>query len=235
MHDCIQAVFFDAVGTLVFPQPPAPAVYALIGRKFGSRLTEDAIAARFRAAWAREEALDQAAGYRTSEEREVRRWRAIVSSVLDDVADGEACFMQLYLHFARPEAWACAPGAGTMLTRLAQQGIGLGMASNYDHRLRGVVAGIPALSLLKRLVISAEVGWRKPAVEFFTAMTAAAAVPRGKLLYVGDDPENDYRGAQAAEIHPILFDTAGRSAGRGYHRITRLEEVLSLLVSSDQG
>ena len=49
----VRAVFFDAVGTLIHPQPSAAAVYAAVGRRFGTRRTEEEIAARFPTAFAR--------------------------------------------------------------------------------------------------------------------------------------------------------------------------------------
>src|SRR5262245_54780253 len=101
----IQAVAFDAVGTLLFPEPSAAVVYADVGRRFGSRLDVEEIARRFRAAFHEEEQIDVADDLRTSEEREERRWRRIVKRVLDDVSDGEQCFRRLYDHFARPDAW----------------------------------------------------------------------------------------------------------------------------------
>ena len=71
------------------------------------------------------------------------RWRDIVASVLDDVTDPEGCFEELYRHFARPEAWTCDPQAAPVLEQLAARGLVLGLASNYDHRLRPVAAGKP--------------------------------------------------------------------------------------------
>ncbi|HEY1861150.1 MAG TPA: HAD family hydrolase, partial [Gemmataceae bacterium] len=161
--ESFRAVFFDAVGTLIHPEPPAPAVYAQVGRRFGSRLSLEIIRDRFLAAFQREELADRANEYRTSEEREVERWRNIVYSVLNDVTDREACFAELFAHFAHPEFWRCDADAEVTLCELAARGYQLGLASNYDTRLRSVVAGLPALNPLSDLVISSEVGWRKPA------------------------------------------------------------------------
>src|SRR5262245_53234572 len=183
-----RAISFDAVGTLIHPDPPAPAVYAAAGRRYGSRLTEEAIAARFRAAFADEERRDQGR-LTTDERREEERWRQIVAAVLG-VTDAEACFRELWDHFARPGSWGPADGAGPVLAELARRGYVLGLASNYDARLRPVAAGLPELAPLARLVISSEVGWRKPAGEFFAAVVAAAGAAPDKVLYVGDDPLN---------------------------------------------
>src|SRR3954468_9457450 len=101
----VRAVFFDAVGTVIHPEPSAGAAYAEFGRRFGSRLEASEVRRRFAAAFQREEDEDARSGHRTDEGREVQRWRRIVASVLDDVADREGCFAPLYEHFANPAAW----------------------------------------------------------------------------------------------------------------------------------
>lgn len=207
----VRAVCFDAVGTLIVPDPPAAVAYADVGRRFGSRLPVDVIEARFRAAFRAEEAIDHQNGLRTDEGREERRWRRIVAAVLDDVGDGEGCFRALWEHFSHPEAWRCAPDAAATLAELARRGYGLGLASNYDRRLRTVVAGLPALRPIEWLVISSEVGWRKPARPFFDAVVVTAGVSADQILFVGDDPVNDDEGARAAGLRSLLLDPIDQS------------------------
>jgi putative hydrolase of the HAD superfamily len=225
----IQVVAFDAVGTLLHPRPRAPAVYAEIGRRFGSRHSIEVIAGRFRAAFTQEEEQDRRNGFKTSEEREIARWRAIVSKVLDDINDSETCFQELFAHFARPESWSCDPDAEKILEHLAGQGYRLGIASNYDHRLRSVVAGIRSLGLLQHVVISSDVGWRKPAREFFAALCMALTAPPAQVLYIGDDPVNDLAGARDAGLMALLFDPQGRFATAGVPRIGSLQDVIGVL------
>lgn len=200
----VQAIFFDAVGTLIFPNPSAADIYADVGRRHGSRLVLDEVRERFTAAFAREEALDHAAGLRTSEEREQQRWRNIVAAVLDDVGDPQACFDELYEHFARPEAWRVDPAAARILRQFRDKGHRLGMASNFDRRLRTVVAGLRELQPMTHFVVSSEIGWRKPAPQFFAAMCRDVDLPATRILLIGDDLVNDQQGAVAAGMHSIL-------------------------------
>ena len=221
----IRAIVCDAVGTLIHPDPPAALLYAQVAARFGAVLAPEVIAARFREAFRREEAIDRAAGLRTSEERERQRWRRIVADVLPEVGDAEACFQELFEHFRRPTAWRCERGTGATLDHLGSAGYRLGLASNYDGRLRPVVAGLPELRpVANHLVISSEVGWRKPAGPFFAALCGQTGGAPQEILYVGDDPDNDYEGARAAGLRAVLFDPENR-AREVTNRISRLTDL----------
>ena len=224
----VRAIVFDAVGTLIRPDPPAAYVYAAVGKRFGSVLDRDEIGRRFRTAFTRQEEVDQQAKFRTSESREVERWRRIVKEVLTDVTDSEACFWELFHHFARPGAWRCEQETGGVLAQLAGRGYALALASNYDRRLRSVVAGITALAPLQHLVISSEVGWRKPAPEFYAAVCASLGAREKDVLHVGDDGVNDYEGALACGLGAILFDPRGQTLA-GVARIRGLAELLDVM------
>jgi len=219
-------VFFDAVGTLIHPEPPAPVVYAAVGRRFGSRLDETTVSFRFRAAFRRQEEADHAGNLRTDEGREVARWRAIVREVFDDIPDAERCFQELYAHFASAVAWRGESEAAEVLAALAARGFLLGIASNFDHRLRGLVEKMPALRPVQHLVISSEIGWRKPAPEFFAAMCRQAASPPEQILYVGDDLANDYVGAKASGLQAVLLDPKQSYAVSEEVRIKSLSGLL---------
>jgi putative hydrolase of the HAD superfamily len=223
----VGAVVFDAVGTLIDPEPAAPQVYAEVGHRFGSRLTPSEIAPRFAAAFQREEAYDREQAWRTDEAREVDRWRHIVARVLEDVADADGCFQELFAHFARPEAWRCSMDAATTLETLARKGYLLAMASNYDQRLRSVTGGLPALRSIKHLVISSEVGWRKPSPRFFTTLCHRIGYRAEQILHVGDDAANDYEGARAVGMRACLLDL--RKDHKVVVRIERLNDLLELV------
>jgi putative hydrolase of the HAD superfamily len=201
-----QAVFFDAVGTLLFPKPAAPTVYADVARRAGLELSPDDVRTRFLAAYRAQEQLDRNAGWVTSEERERERWQTIVGDTLRGVPDPDACFHELFEHFAKPTAWEVDPHIGSVLEKLLERGFVVGMGSNYDSRLLSVLAGFPELApLQERVVVSATVGFRKPAAEFFRAVITSAGCEAHQIVFVGDDLDNDYHGAEAAGLHAMLL------------------------------
>lgn len=201
----IKMVYFDAVGTLLFPEPSPGEAYFRAGQRFGSSATLAECKERFRIAFAAQEAIDAANGYRTSEERERERWRAIVAEVLPDVNDAEACFVFLWDWFADYQNWRIEPDAFHAFWALSARGLEIGLASNFDRRLERICfKNADFVAMLDRIVISSEVGWKKPARGFFDALTSKHA-PH-EVLMVGDDLENDYHGARAAGLHAILLD-----------------------------
>lgn len=219
-----KAVFFDAVGTVLHPVRGAPAVYADAAVRYGLP-GEDAAAilARFRAAYLRQEVIDEQAGWATDEVREVARWRAIVHETLPGAPD--ECFHSLYQHFAKPEAWEVPAEAAAVFDRLAGRGLVLGLASNYDSRLRSVLAGRPELvRLCTNVVISSEVGVRKPGAGFFARLVEASGCRPDEIVLVGDDLGNDYRGATASGLRAILLDPRNRHPDAP-DRITALADL----------
>jgi len=220
----IRAVFFDAVGTLLFPYPSAPAIYADVARRAGVELSEAEVRTRFVEAFRKQEAVDRAAAWVTSEARERDRWRVIVGETLAGVPDAEGCFRELYELFAKPTAWKVDPSAAEVIRQISDRGIRVGMGSNYDARLWSVLDGFPELAPLReRTVVSAAVGFRKPAAEFFREVTRVADCEPEQILFVGDDIDNDYHGATAMGLHAVLLDDRNRATNIARRIATLLE------------
>lgn len=199
-------VCFDAVGTLIQPRPSAAEAYAQIGGRHGSGLTVEEIACRFPLALERQEEYDRVQQLRTSETRERQRWEMIVKEVFTDLTDPTAAFHELWQHFAQPAAWSCFDDVQPTLVALSDRGFHLGIASNFDRRLRGIVAGLSALKPCQFLAISSELGWRKPASKFFAGLIDLAGCRAEEILLIGDDVANDVEGGRRAGLHTVLLD-----------------------------
>jgi putative hydrolase of the HAD superfamily len=227
----VRVVVFDAVGTLIHPRPSASEVYERVGRWHGSKLSAEQIRPRFADALVAEDEQDRRFGFRTDETREAQRWRNIVAEVLDDVPDPESVFQELFVHFAQPSAWVLNPEITAEPLRSSLQRYRLGVASNYDRRLYDVVAGIPALPRIEHIVVSSEIGWRKPAPAFFEALVARFQVQAHNILFVGDQLDIDYQAAIDAGLQALLFDPSKQHLDGPVARISTLSEIADVLPS----
>ncbi|GBD37136.1 Phosphoglycolate phosphatase [bacterium HR36] len=199
----VQVIFLDAVGTLIQAQPSVPEVYQRIGRLYGCSLELEEIERRFRAAFRRQQEVDRRFAWRTDEDRERQRWQAIVREVFVELADTQELFRTLWQHFARADSWTCYPEVADSLARLDALGFQVGIASNFDQRLRCVCQGLPALRPCRWLMISSELGWLKPSRAFFQTIAERLSVAPGRIVYVGDDYETDCLAAQQAGWHAV--------------------------------
>jgi putative hydrolase of the HAD superfamily len=89
-----------------------------------------------------------------------------------------------------------------------------------------VLCGFAEYRLLDDLIISSEVGWRKPAPKFFEAVCQRLACEPGQILFIGDSIENDYAGARSAGMRALLIDAAGRHVQSDVRRIGSLAELV---------
>lgn len=197
----VRWVIFDAVGTLIYPEPSVGRAYFQIGRSHGCELSEAEVTLRFRESFRRSENDDLAGtggAEETNEQIEELRWRRIVAEVLPGVSDPEACFGELFAHFANPAAWRVFADVAETMQKLRRLDYRLALASNFDSRLHAVCRGLPALGGMEHCIVSAEIGYRKPSLKFFREVERITAADPDSLLMVGDDWENDIRGAQRA-------------------------------------
>ncbi|MEO6809592.1 MAG: HAD-IA family hydrolase [Isosphaeraceae bacterium] len=207
-------MLIDAVGTLLKPAPGVAEIYAEAARRQGVELDRATVKARFADHFGAVEEDDLRGLLVTDESTERRRWRRIVSQVLPEVADRDRAFEELWDYFGRPAAWGLFDDVAPSMALLHAQGWPVRIASNFDGRLRGVLAGLPPLApWAESAVISSEVGFRKPHPAFFQEACARLGLPPERVLFVGDDVENDYRGPLREGLRAALVDREGALPG----------------------
>ena len=261
MFDTVKAVLFDAVGTLMRPDPAVADVYHLLGRRFGSKLSVDEIEQRFYLAVARydnggagpqehetshEASIVSGAGelsYErppTSESLEKRRWQRIVAEVFQDVPNARGpLFQSLWDHFASGQHWRLYDDAPFVWEQLRDRGLVVGVASNFDGRLRQICSQIAVLSGCRHVFWSSDVGFSKPSPRFFRTIQRRIGLVPHELMLIGDHPVNDFRGARSAGWHAVLLDRIARfqrqteptPAGHVIHDLNQLPPLLSMMNS----
>jgi putative hydrolase of the HAD superfamily len=206
MLEGIRWVLFDAVGTLMYADPPVAEVYHAAARRRGSQMGMSEIDRRFRAVLAR-----PWHGRVTSESWERERWRLIVSEVIVDLPPGklDAVFAELWRHFAQPTSWRLYDDAADALAELRRRGFHLGIASNFDSRLMEIVQGHGPLAVCEAVFAASNVGYNKPALEFFREIEERLGVPGSQIALVGDDEVSDAQGAIAADWRAVQLNRSG--------------------------
>jgi putative hydrolase of the HAD superfamily len=109
------------------------------------------------------------------------------------------------MEFTRPGIWQLYPEVQATLSDL-QPRIRLGIISNFDGRLRQVLANLGILSIFDPIVISSEVGADKPDPYIYAHACALAGVEPGRALHIGDDPLCDWQGARDAGLVSLELD-----------------------------
>lgn len=225
----VRAVLFDAVGTLIFPEPRVASAYAAAARQCGVVLPELEVEARFQVALLLQSQADAAARDQgTSEEREKDRWRWIVGHVFHEISPSENIFRLLWTHFAHPANWRLHDDVAECWRALAGRGLRLGVASNFDDRLIGIWRELNPLNQATDVFVSSQVGWRKPSRDFFRNVEVRLGLAGTQILLVGDERGNDYQAACDAGWQTILIDRADRSAElRRIRSLLELPDVLA--------
>jgi putative hydrolase of the HAD superfamily len=191
-----EAVLFDALGTVVELEPPAPRLAAALGIAPDRRLVA---AVRTEMAYYRDHAHEGADERSLAELRE--RCAALLSAEL-----GRAVSVERMMSSIRFRAY---PDAGPALAGLRARGLGLVCVSNWDVSLPQVLERCGLGGAFDGVVTSAGSGARKPDPAIFEAALALAGSAPAQTVHVGDSAEEDAAGAAAAGIRCLLIDRDG--------------------------
>ena len=221
----VKAVVFDAVGTLIYPQPGVAAAYqAAIEKHFGVQIDKEVVSAAVRSALTSRSAGDELT---TSESQEREFWSDLVKQLCPAGKAFNACFEELFAHFGDAANWRVFDDTATTIRGLQQLGLPVAIASNFDDRLNAVCDGLPEVASIPHRIVSSLVGYRKPATPFFEAVAKVLNLSPAKILMVGDDPTNDVNGARAAGLQAVLIDRSRSANEPGV--ITRLDQLVAQL------
>ena len=106
-------------------------------------------------------------------------------------------------------SWRVFDDVKPLLQGLEARQIPVVIASNFDRRVHQLCDAIPELKKIQQRVISSEVGYRKPASEFYAAVEAICGAPPEQILMVGDDPVGDVAGPLRSGWNALWLNRAG--------------------------
>lgn len=202
----LRTLFFDAAGTLIHTAEPVGKTYAQHALRHGIVAEPEAVMQAFRMAWKETQPPLHEAGQPPADD-DRGWWRGLVGDVFGRVLGApleestlEVLFDELYVYYAQPQAWSVFEDVVPALDDLSQDHRLL-VLSNFDRRLRSILAGHDLLRFFGQVIISSEVGAAKPHPRMFQAALAAAGCLPQEALHIGDDVKCDLSGAQSSGIH----------------------------------
>ena len=230
----ITAVSFDAGNTPLHADPPPAELYARVLSELGRTVGAEEVRPAFVEVW-NELQLETPPGedrYGSHPGGERAWWGRFVRLVLERLghpAPWEEALDRLYAAFARPELWSVYPEVPGVLGALRERGLALAVTSNWDSRLPAILDGLGLTPFFDAVTVSALEGAEKPGREIFLRTAARLGRPPGEILHVGDSPRDDYRGAEAAGLMPLLVDRFGLFSDNGYRSVPDLAPLPSLV------
>lgn len=205
-----RVIFLDAVGTLFGIRGTVGEIYGRFAAEAGVQVDPQQLNAAFidsflaapRAAFPGVDPAEIPA-------RELAWWRAVAYQsfaqveVVDQFPDFDAFFTILFDHFATPDPWQIYPDVPPTLQRWQQQGIELGVISNFDTRLHQVLQVLDLARFFTSVTISTAVGAAKPQADIFRAALAKHQCAPEQAIHIGDSRSEDYEGANAAGLQGV--------------------------------
>jgi len=232
-----RAVFFDAGHTLLYAHPDIGSVYSEATATLGVRLAPERFAETFVPVF-KETTKIYSQTSTASDSQDVAMWRDITRRIYDRMPAlagiaFEAWFELLYRRFGDPAVWRFYDDVETVLKDLRARGLKIGVVSNWDTRLKSICDGLGLTPLVDFIVISAEVGVRKPDPRIFRMALDKAGVRPEEAIHVGDLPEEDAEGARRAGLRAVLIDRKKRITPDRYPAdvlvVASLAELAALL------
>ena len=230
-QDSIKVIFFDAAGTLFNVQGSVADVYLRYAHKYGVEPkpeTQKAITVAFQKAFS--EAPSPVFAVRQPEQlKQCERlwWFDVVHAVFYRVGmfDGfDEFFEEVFEAFGRGDHWFVYPDVFPALEILKGKGYELGVISNFDTRLFGILRELGLYDYLDSITISSLAGAAKPARQIFQFALDQHAMDPEEALHVGDSVQEDLEGAMAAGLGSFLVIRNGKYS-QEFNTIRTLEDL----------
>jgi putative hydrolase of the HAD superfamily len=233
-----QVIYLDAVGTLFGVRDSVGDQYAKVATDFGVKLDAEAINRSFYQSFQSAPRISFP-NLPQSEipTAEYQWWRSLAEQTFRQTgdfikfSDFDIFFQQLYVYFATTKPWYVYEDVILALDCWQNQGITLGVLSNFDSRIYKVIVALGLEHYFDSITISTESGAAKPESSIFQVALAKNQIERSPDLawHIGDSFSEDYEGATAVGITAFWLNRDRRptknlaqQAARTIHLLTDL-------------
>jgi putative hydrolase of the HAD superfamily len=128
-----------------------------------------------------------------------------------------------------PQHYALFDDALPILRALRDGGYKLGVVSNFEAWLEGLLTSLEVMPALDTLVVSGVEGIEKPDAKIFRVALERLNVQPERACYVGDSPTFDVEPARSVGMEAFLIDRHGRHDPARWPVIRSLAELEELV------
>jgi putative hydrolase of the HAD superfamily len=158
-------------------------------------------------------------------------WKELVRRVFEShggLENFDRYFDHIYDVFRSKESWRVFEDVteSGLLDQLKNDGIVLGVISNWDSRLPEILKNTGLASYFNFILASTVVGSAKPDAGIFKEALQRANVPPEQACHIGDEPATDIEGARNAGMHSILIDRKGHHNGETVTKVGSFHELV---------
>ena len=215
-----KVIFLDAMGTLFGIKSSVGEIYQEIALKYGVKADANRINAAFSNSFKTAPPL----AFQSTDvdlaisQQEFIWWKKVVTKtffqagILDNFSDFSSFFAELYAHFSTEKPWHIYPDVIPKLQNWQQQGIQLGVISNFDSRLNQVLKVLELSKFLNTITISSIAGFAKPDPNIFKIALAKHNFIAQQAWHIGDNFIEDYQGAKKVGIQSFWLNRSQLSA-----------------------
>lgn len=226
-----RAVFFDVGSTLLHPYPSVSEICRQVLAEAGHDRDLDTIDALMPVVDAYyENRYSEDDTFWVSDDKTNDVWVEMYSLLARGLGleeDAERLARRVYEEFGHASRWRVYEDVMPVITRLRNNGMLIGVISNWDRRLARLLDALGVGTLLDTVVSSADVGLHKPDPRIFKLACARLGIAPHEAVHVGDHHYADIVGASSAGMRPVLIDRRGTYANsRAISSLYALEAYL---------
>jgi len=214
-----EAIFFDAGGTLVFPDTGL-TLAALAERNV--QPTQEQLFAAEREA---KHQLDDARAHGVTGV-DALYWQLYYDPLLRDLGIADTAVRDALVLAARTGTnWRTVRAGTQEVLEALHSRYRIGLISNSDGSVGRLLEELGIGHCFDSVTDSHHCGCEKPDPRIFRAALDALGTRAERSLYVGDIYSVDFVGARSAGLSPLLMDIAGVYAETDYPRVNSLDQV----------
>ena len=220
----LEAIFFDAGGTLIFPDREL-TLAPLKAR--GITYSQEQLHAAERTARQYRDA--SAANPSANLNPDEQYWIIYYQTLIGELSSDRQLLAELVAAARKSGNWTFVPPEVPECLKDLKQEYRLAVISNSDGRISEVFDRLKLSQYFEAIFDSGKVGHQKPSPIIFETALRGLNVTGENSVYVGDVYSIDYSGAEGAGMNAILIDPYGTYANNGVPRVESICELRTFI------